>query len=43
MFRKPEELMPPSCLFDRLDRGEADRSVSGGGYSIIMCGSLSSR
>lgn len=27
MIRKPEELMPPSCLFDSLDRAEADRSV----------------
>ena len=25
MVRKPEELMPPSCLFDNLDRAEADR------------------
>lgn len=25
MFRKPEELMPESCLFDRLERSEADR------------------
>lgn len=25
MFRKPEELMPPSCLFDKLERQEADR------------------
>ena len=27
MIRKPEELMPPSCLFDSLDRADADRSV----------------
>lgn len=27
MIRKPEELMPPSCLFDNLDRSEADRYV----------------
>jgi len=25
MFRRPEELMPNSCVFDRLERGEADR------------------
>ena len=25
MFRRPEELMPSSCVFDRLERGEADR------------------
>lgn len=25
MFRKPEELMPPSCVFDTLDRDEANR------------------
>ena len=25
IFRKPEELMPPSCLFDNLDRSKADR------------------
>ena len=28
MIRKPEELMPPSCLFDNLDRAEADRLAS---------------
>ena len=28
MVRKPEELMPPSCLFDNLDRSEVDRSVT---------------
>ena len=27
MIRKPEELMPPSCLFNNLDRSEADRYV----------------
>ncbi len=26
-FRKPEENMPPCCVFDRLERPEADRSV----------------
>ncbi len=25
MFRKPEELMPPCCVFDTLDRDEANR------------------
>ena len=28
MFRKPDELMPPSCLFDQLERADADRSVT---------------
>lgn len=25
MFRKPDELMPPSCVYNRLDRADADR------------------
>ena len=27
LFRKPDELMPPSCVFDKLDRVDADRCV----------------
>ena len=27
LVRRAEELMPPSCLFDKLDRAEADRCV----------------
>ena len=40
MVRKPEELMPPSCLFDNLDRAEVDRSVTchvdSGGKSLLI-------
>lgn len=25
MIRKPEELMPPSCVFDKLERADADK------------------
>ena len=25
MFKRPDELMPPSSIFDRLDRADADR------------------
>ena len=25
MIRKPEELLPPSCVFDRLERADAER------------------
>jgi hypothetical protein len=42
VFRKPEELMPPSCLFDNLDRAEADRLLRAKGVNgtyLIRAGS----
>jgi hypothetical protein len=42
MIRKPEELMPPSCLFNNLDRAEADRLLRAKGVNgtyLIRAGS----
>lgn len=42
VFRKPEEMMPPSCLFDNLDRAEADRLLRAKGVDgtyLIRAGS----
>ena len=37
LVRRAEELMPPSCLFDKLDRAEADRCVCGCVSTTVHC------